>query len=154
MSFMRSIKRRLAWLTVVLVTALTLAAPSLADAIVVKRGRSVLVGPAFTPGNTVTARVTVTNVGKGPVLVRVRYLRATDFTELAVSAELPVLSRSSEVFDQALGVEIPSEFPVLVVVQVMAASHTDLRATLQVQDSSENTLIFDDGFESGDTTAF
>ena len=108
-------------------------APFLASGEVVKRGPGTLVGPAFTADTTDEGRVTVTNIGRGTVMARVLYLRATDFTELAASGAFPIERFESKVFDESL-VFIPSDFPVLVVVQYNAARVTDLRVTLQIKD--------------------
>ncbi len=143
------VKSRKRTILISVFVAVVCTAPFLASGEVVKRGPGTLVGPAFTADTTDEGRVTVTNIGRGTVMARVLYLRATDFTELAASEAFPIGPFESKVFDESLDVVIPAEFPVLVVVQYNAARATDLRITLQIKDILGGTTIFTDGFEAG-----
>ena len=102
---------------------------------------------AWAVGNSLTAAV----VGPAPARVRVFFVKASDFSQLAAGPQTTIAPRSSAVLDQSL-VFIPDDFPVMVVVRHQSNAATNLKVSLQVTDNLGVTQIFADGFESGNTS--
>ena len=120
-------------------------------AAVVGPGTGFLFGPPVTASATDEARVTVSNIGPAPARVRVFFVKASDFSQLAAGPQTTIAPRSSAVLDQSL-VFILDDFPVMVVVRHQSNAATNLKVSLQVTDTLGVTQIFADGFESGNTS--
>ena len=109
-------------------------------------------GPATAKAGDI-GRLLVMNDGKRPVMVRMVFRSADDFSVLlnGASGMMEVEPRTSKFFDIFLDL---GECRFRGGVIVVSAGQPNVAVSLQLFDSLGKTLIFSDGFESGDTTVW